>query len=53
MPVYRLTVHDRDWLDDPYGTALDEDDAARKEALAIAQEQATGMNKKPLQNPSH
>ena len=33
MPLYRFAFYDGDWHDDPYGTVLDDDDAAHKEAL--------------------
>jgi hypothetical protein len=42
MPVYYFTVHDGRWHEDPDGTALDNDDAAHKEAVAIGRELAKG-----------
>jgi hypothetical protein len=48
MPLYRFAFYDGDWQDDPDGTVLDDDNAAHKEALAIAQELARGHDpKKP------
>jgi hypothetical protein len=38
MPLYRFALHNGDWHDDPYGTVLDDDAAAHKEALAITLE---------------
>ena len=46
MPLYRFAFYDGDWHDDPYGTVLRDDDAAHKEALAIAQELARGHDPK-------
>jgi hypothetical protein len=45
-PLYRFALHDGEWHDDPYGTVLDDDDAARKEAVAIAEELARGHDPK-------
>jgi len=42
MPLYRFALHEGDWRDDPYGTVLDDDDAAHKEALAIMLELSRG-----------
>ena len=35
MPLYRFSVHNGHWYDDPDGTNLPDDGAARQEALRI------------------
>jgi hypothetical protein len=46
MPVYHFTIHEGRRHEDPDGTVLDDDDAAHKEALAIAHELARGHDPK-------
>jgi hypothetical protein len=38
MPIFRFAVHNGHWHDDPEGTELPDDAAARDEALKIIRE---------------